>query len=54
MCSGDLSLESAKAPDRFEFNGWGATHQCADWDTMYRLAFDRRWNDIQPQEGENI
>jgi hypothetical protein len=54
MCAGDLSLEGSKDPDRFEFNGWGATHQCADWDTMYRLAFDRRWNDVREEEGENI
>lgn len=54
MCAGDLSLERSKDPDRFEFNGWGATHQCADWDTMYKLAADLRWSDLEPEEGANI
>jgi hypothetical protein len=43
MCAGDLSLEHSVVPDQFGFNGWGTTHQCADWDTMWDLAVKHRY-----------
>jgi hypothetical protein len=44
MCAGDLSLEHSVVPDEFGFNGWGTAHQCADWETMWDIATQRRYD----------
>lgn len=44
MCAGDLSLEHSVVPDEFGFNGWGTSHQCADWDTIWDIAVQHRYD----------
>lgn len=48
MCVGDISLEHSVVPDEFGFNGWGTAHQCADWQTMWDIAIERRYDTTQP------
>jgi aminoglycoside phosphotransferase family enzyme len=42
MCAGDLTLENANVVDGVRtstFDGWGTTHKCRDWDTMYDFTY---------------
>jgi hypothetical protein len=50
MCAGDLSLEHSVVPDEFGFNGWGTSHQCADWDAMWEIAVRHRYNQANRDE----
>lgn len=43
MCAGDLALESSVVPNEFGFNGWGTSHQCADWRVMWDTATAHRY-----------
>ncbi|KAF1942729.1 hypothetical protein EJ02DRAFT_160641 [Clathrospora elynae] len=44
MCAGDLSLEHSVVPDQFGFNGWGTSHQCSDWKSMWDIAEDHQYD----------
>ncbi|KFY35975.1 hypothetical protein V494_05428 [Pseudogymnoascus sp. VKM F-4513 (FW-928)] len=43
MCAGDLALEASVVPNEFGFNGWGTSHQCADWRVMWDTAIAHRY-----------
>ena len=41
MCAGDLALEKAVMIDGKldrSVDGWGVTHECRDWSSMYDIA----------------
>lgn len=43
MCSADTALEHRRADGgETEVDGWGVTHQCRDWDAIWRWARDNR------------
>ena len=47
MCHADLALEHRRedpfaAPDRDQVDGWGATHQCRDWNTVIEFVEENR------------
>jgi hypothetical protein len=50
MCTGDISLEHSIVREEFGFNGWGAAHQCADWDAMRNIALEMQYVQGTKQE----
>ncbi|KAM7192069.1 protein of unknown function (DUF3328) domain containing protein [Naviculisporaceae sp. PSN 640] len=50
MCSGDSTLEKARVGEEGEVvrgvDGWDVTHQCRDWDTIFRFAEEYRSRNI--------
>lgn len=45
MCAGDLSLEKGDVIDgkiSTAVNGWGNTHRCRDWGSMFQWAARNR------------
>jgi hypothetical protein len=50
MCTGDIALEHSIVPEEFGFNGWGAAHQCADWDAMRDIALGMRYDQGKKHE----
>jgi hypothetical protein len=45
MCSGDLTLEKGDVSNgkvSTAVNGWGNTHKCRDWDTMFQWAAENQ------------
>jgi hypothetical protein len=47
MCAGDLTLEKGDVvviDGKIDnpVNGWGNTHKCRDWDTMFQWAARNR------------
>lgn len=51
MCAGDLSLEQSVVANEFGFNGWGASHQCADWRVIWDIALAHKY---MYNEGEEM
>lgn len=50
MCFGDPALEPAKVDGdgvRRNVDGWGATHQCRDWDALHDFAVNNRPDDSE-------
>lgn len=48
MCAGDTSLEKAidlNGTRKPGFNGWGISHKCRDWRTIYQFAQRHRASD---------
>ncbi len=49
MCHGDTTLEKAKTVDgklMRAVDGWGVTHECRDYDTIYAYAAAHRSRNI--------
>ena len=40
MCAADTTLEHARPGTSTEVDGWGASHECRDWDTVTKLAIE--------------
>lgn len=45
MCAADTTIESAaieKNGGRIQVDGWGASHQCKDWNTLWEFMVENQ------------
>jgi hypothetical protein len=49
MCAGDTTLERAAVVNgqivgEVKVDGWGVTHQCRDWQSIYSFTAEHRYS----------
>jgi hypothetical protein len=50
MCAGDLSLEHSVVQNEFGFNGWGTSHECADWRSVWDIVVKHQYDQTFEQQ----